>query len=217
MNKIQKAVLMATFLASIGTQANAESFVGGSLGLASYPDFVTSDTATVANAVSAANGGALILATGTQDKSGTGLKIFGGSWVNDNLGFEIGYVDLGSSKETITTIPVVTTWNVASKASAFYGEVLAGIKTNDQTRLFAKLGIYQASGKTDYSVTGPGGTAALSLSASNSGGVFGIGSSYQISPTVGMRVEYEYFGSVKINNTTSANIGLLSLGLAYTF
>lgn len=215
--KRKLVVIPALLLTLMGVNANAESFVGGSLGVASYPDFVTSDTTAVVNAVAAANPGTRIYGVGTQDKSGTGLKLFGGSWINDNFGFEVGYVDFGKPSETITTTGVVTSWSAKVTGSAFYGAALGGFKLNEKTRLFGKLGIYQASASTTYSVTGPGGSAGLNQSVSNSGVALGIGYSYQIAQAIGMRIEFERYGQVKINNYSNADINLLSVGLAYTF
>lgn len=210
-------VISALLLAFMGAEANAESFVGGAVGVASYPDFVASDTTAVANLVAAANPGTPIVATGVQDKTGTGLKLFGGTWINNNFGAEVGYVDFGKPSETIATTGVATTWTAKVTASAFYGAILGGVKVNDKTRIFGKLGVYSSSATTTYSVIGPGGTAGLSQSASNTGAMFGIGSSYQFSQTIGMRLEFEHYGQIKINDYSKADINLLSLGLAYTF
>lgn len=219
MNKLQK-LLVATVMALISvltTNVYAESFVGVSVGSASYPDFVTSDTTSVVNAVAAANPGITIVGNGVQDKSGSGTKLFGGTWISDNLGAEVGYVDFGKPTETITTTGVTTTWKASVTASAFYGALLGGVKVGDGTRIFGKLGLYSSSATFKGSVVGPGGTAGISQSVSNTGTMLGIGSSFQITKDIGLRLEYESYGKVKINDYSEADIGMLSVGLAYTF
>jgi OOP family OmpA-OmpF porin len=219
MNKLQKLFVATAiiFIGTLTTNVYAESFVGVSLGAASYPDFVTSDTTSVVNAVAAANPGTPIFGVGVQDKSGSGTKLFGGTWISDNLGAEVGYVDFGKPSETITTTGVATTWKASVTASAFYGALLGGGKVNDGTRIFGKLGLYSSSATFTVSVVGPGGTAGISQSVSNTGTMLGIGSSFQITQNIGLRLEYESYGKVKINDYSEADIGLLSVGLAYMF
>lgn len=216
MNK-SLVVIPILLLALLSGKANAESFVGVSLGVATYPDFVTSDTTAVVNYVANANPGFTIRGTGVQDASSNTFNLFGGAWINENAGVEVGYINFGKPGETITTTGVATTWTADVTSTAFYGAALLGMKASDKTRLYAKLGGYQASTAVTYKVTGPGGSAGTSQSVSNSGGVIGIGSSFQLSDSVGMRVEYEQFSQVKITNYANADIRVFSLGLTHTF
>ena len=127
-------------------------------------------------------------------------------------------MDFGKPTETVTTIGVSTVWNAKVKASAFYGAALLGAKYGggDGT-VFAKLGVYQSKGQTDYSVTGPGVSVGLSQSANTTGGVIGLGASSKIGSGLEIRVEFEHFGQVKINESTKADVNLLTVGLAHTF
>lgn len=71
------AVIPALLLVLITTvHANAESFIGGTSGLAMYPDIVTANTNTTTNAVAAANPGISIQGRGTQNRFSAGLKVF---------------------------------------------------------------------------------------------------------------------------------------------
>lgn len=194
----------------------AENFVGVSAGAATYPSFVGSDTTLIANTVAAANPNTSISASGVQDKSGVGTKIYGGSWVNENMGFEVGYANLGKPTETITTTGVATTWKADAAITAFFASTLGQIKVSGSSRAFGKLGIYSSNVDQKFSVSGPGGLAASNATTNGSGALFGIGYETKITSDIGLRTEYEMFSSVKIAGDT-ASVGLLSIGLTKGF
>lgn len=213
-NILKKMLVVSVLLAACGQASAGESFIGGSVGAVTYPDSVTSDTTFAVNSVHAANTGTTILGSGTQNTGSTGLKIFGGSWLSDSLGYEVGYADLGKSKETITTTGVATTWNAEASGSAFYGAALGGLKLNETSRIVGKLGVYSANFKVAASVTGPGGSASLNSSSSNTDLLVGVGYEYKLTHALNLRTEYELFNNVKVGSA-NASFGLLTLGLSY--
>jgi hypothetical protein len=202
----------------VGAHAHADSFVGASMGQAYYPNFVDEDTATVTQLVRNANPGLSVSGHGTQDKTGFGYKLFGGTWINDHVGVEVGYADLGKPTETVTTSGVSTVWTAKVKSTALYGAALVGSKFgNGDGTVFLKLGAYQSKSKIDYSVIGPGGSAGLSQSTNGSGGLIGFGASSRIANGLDLRVEFEHFDKVKISDSSKADVNLLTLGLVHPF
>jgi len=194
----------------------AENFIGVSAGAATYPSFVGSDTTLAVNLVAAANPGTLIQGSGVQDKSGTGTKIYGGSWINENIGFEVGYANLGKPTETITTTGVATTWKADAVITTFFASALGQLKVGENSRAFGKLGVYSSNVDQKFSVSGPGGLVASNSTTNGSGALFGIGYESKITSDIGLRTEYEMYSAVKISGDT-ASISLLSIGLTKSF
>jgi OOP family OmpA-OmpF porin len=219
-------------------QAQSEYFAGISLGQSKFPNQaqqVANDVSTSINqaAINAGADASTTTATVVQDNKDTAYKIFGGAWLNDNFGYEIGYVDLGKSKFNVnsdTTIEVgvnegnintATTANVSSKA--FYAALLAGQKFSNKSRVYAKVGLYRAS--TKLSGSGVASSEDLDSSApysfsekaNNTNVLIGLGYTYPITQKIDIRGEAEQFRKVGNDEVGKGNVTLISIGMSYKF
>lgn len=211
--------LCAAILIALGSvQAHAENFAGAGLGLAFYPNNIDYLTNTATTAVAIANPGITIRGSGTQKSSVAAIKLFGGTWINDNLGFEVGYADLGKSTATVTTTGVATSWTFDVASTAFYGAALIRQKLTEVHSVQGKVGVYSANTKVSASVIGPGGIASINKSATNTGILLGLGYVYKFSPILSLRAELEHFNGVGNDATIGkGNINLLTANIVYGF
>jgi hypothetical protein len=237
-----KKTLLAMTVSVLASNAIAQTeyFAGISLGRSQFPNQAQS----VANDVVAGLNDAIInagadesttTATVTQKRNDTGYKIFGGAWLNDNYGYEIGYVDLGKTKFTVDTDTAFdvnsngpfdtntrTTADVSSKA--FYAAFLAGQKFSNKSRLYAKVGLYRASTKLKGSGVAtsddlPDTSAPFNFSykQNNTNVLLGVGYLYPITDKIDIKAEAEQFRKVGGDDVGKGNINLISLGLSYKF
>ena len=220
-------------------QAQSEYFAGISLGQSKYPSqaqAVANDVATGINQaiIGAGADASTTTATVVQDKTDTAYKIFGGAWLNDNFGYEVGYVDLGKSKFSVnsaTTFEVNnnnfnantgTSANVSSKA--FYAALLAGQKFSNKSRAYAKLGLYRATTKlsgsgvvTSNDLPGVSEPYSFSEKENNTNVLIGFGYTYPITQKIDIRGEAEQFRKVGGSEVGKGNITLISIGMSYKF
>lgn len=207
----------AAVLAIVTSQASAEGFIGGGLGLAIHPDYVSTLTNIATTAVAQANPGTIIGGSGSQNSVTGAAKLFGGGWFNDYLGIELGYANLGKTTATITTTGVATTWAADIFSTAVYEAILFRFKSSDTQSIHLKVGQYRANIKLSASVTGPGGIANVKASASNTGLLVGLGSCRKFSAHWSERMELERFNGVGDMNVGQGNITVISASIAYEF
>lgn len=210
--------LCAVAVLGFGTsQASAEGFIGGGLGLAVYPDYVSQLVNIATTAVAQANPGTPIGGSGSQRSVSGAAKLFGGGWFNDYMGMELGYANLGSTKATVNTSGVATTWTADISSKAVYGAFLFRYKSSDTQSIQLKIGQYKARTNFAASVTGPGGVANIQASANNTGLLFGLGSSRKFSPHWSERMDIERFNGVGDINVGKGDITMISASVAYEF
>lgn len=207
----------AAVLAIFTSQASAEGFIGGGLGLAIYPDYVSTLTNIATTAVAQANPGTIIGGSGSQKIVSGAAKLFGGGWFNDYLGIELGYANLGKTTATITTTGIASTWAADISSTAVYEAILFRFKSSDTQSIQLKVGQYRANTNLSASVTGPGGLAATKASASNKGLLIGLGGSRKFSAHWSERMEFERFNGVGDMNIGQENITVISASVAYEF
>lgn len=149
---------------------------------------------------------------GSCDDTDTGWKIVGGRQVNENWGFEFGFVDLGES----TLLGTFLGFPISAKAEAD-GFTFAGVGTaplGEKGAFFGKFGLL----RWDVDVSG----TVLGLTASESDDgidpMFGVGLKYDVTERVAIRGEWERFLDVGDNNTTGeSDVDLLSIGVQVGF
>lgn len=208
------ALCTVAVLSVISIQAKAEGFVGGGLGISILPNNIQSLTSQATTIVANANPGITITGTGKQNTTSTSLNLFGGAWLNESLGLEVGYVDLGKLTADVTTTGVATTWHMDVTSTAFYGAALLRAANG----IYGKAGIYSASTKETASVTGPGGSASYNATANNTGLLVGLGYNKKFSETLSGRAEFAHFNQVGDKATVGQdNINVISVSLMYSF
>ncbi|HLP99115.1 MAG TPA: hypothetical protein VK149_11785 [Sideroxyarcus sp.] len=199
---------------SVASQA-AGLFVGGGLGVIAYPNWTDKLTS------GALAAGATFAAT-DQEASGVGAGIRVGQWVSDNLGWEVGYSDLGSvtghTGATFAGTAEMGTWKFS--ATAAHLAMLGGVKFN-RSSLFGKIGVHSSSTKLegDYVV----GNGTYSRSASGTGLLIGGGYIFPFTENLYGRAAIDIFNGVKFTdplvfaNSTKETLTKISFGLDYRF
>ncbi|WJW75517.1 outer membrane beta-barrel protein [Thiohalobacter sp. IOR34] len=171
------AALAATLLWSAGASAEGGYF-GVGLGKASIDETVS-------------EGGL----SGAIDENSTAWKVFGGFFITDNLGVELGWTDLGDMNEG---------GNVDIETEGFMAAAIGSLPIGDGGfSVHAKLGAY--AWDQDIAIT-PNGAA------SNDGvdAVYGIGAKYVYDEMFGIQLDWERYNA-------KADVDLISIGLTLNF
>ena len=201
----------AAFAADIGP------YVGLGVGGTSYPDA----TAWVANEVAArvsAAAGTANTASASQEKSGTGAKLFGGYALSANASVEVTYFDLGETKLTVATSPTPTSSTYTVEGTALSAALLLSQELGAGINLFGKMGLYRAD--TDITTRRVSGTAVVTErdSASNTGTHFRLGMTYLMTRTVNFRIEWENLFRVGDDvKTARGDVSIFSASMLHRF
>lgn len=142
------------------------------------------------------------------DKKDTAYRLAGGYNFNKNLGAEISYSDYGNAT---ANGPGGT---ASFGATAFQIVGTGTLPLGNQFSLTAKAGL--ASVNVDASLATVLLTGARS--ASNNNFVWGVGAQFDVTPTIGIRVNYEDLGTVgDIATTTESKLSAISAGVVFKF
>jgi OmpA-OmpF porin, OOP family len=170
MNVIKKG-LAAAILALAGTNAMASGYVGVGFGTVD-PDL---------DAIS-------------DFEDSSGLEIIGGFNINPNMAFELSYVDLGESSDTM--VPV---WTVS--ASGIAGALLLKAQAGESAEVFFKFGLFN----WDASISEQGFGEFVSDSGTDF--FFGFGAAFKLNQTVSLGMRYNAYSMDDQDPTMlSANI-----------
>ena len=132
----------------------------------------------------------------------TGIKVFGGSKINPNFGFEISYIDFGET--TLTGNGSVTL-----EASGFDFALMGILPAGQSVELFGKVGILMWDADATY-VSVPGiGSGTVSDDGTDIN--FGVGINFNMSDKFTFRGSYEMFEMDDIE------IDYLSAAVLYRF
>lgn len=142
------------------------------------------------------------------DENDTSYRLAGGYSFDKNFGAEISYTDYGNA---VANGPGGT---ASLGATAFQIVGTGALPLGNQFSLTAKAGL--ASVDVDASVNTILLTGAASASDTNF--VWGIGAQYDVTPSIGIRVNYENLGTVGDNaTTTTAKLTNISAGVVFKF
>lgn len=146
----------------------------------------------------------------------TGYSVGAGYKFNRIFAFELAYRHLGEWEESINDLELYGgTYYDATidlDASALQASMTASWPLNDAVNLYARAGIAQLKVKMDVAVRSGSISASESGSETRNRGVFGVGLSYDITPSLSLRGEYSQYA--KINDL---KVSTLNLGVAYRF
>jgi OOP family OmpA-OmpF porin len=144
------------------------------------------------------------------DDSDTGWKIFAGMEVNEYMSMEVGYVDLGE----------VTYSGAKTGTREVNGMIIDMVGTyfiNPSFVLSARGGMNFLNAEVNGTIAG----ASNNTGDTDVAWSFGLGAQYNLTPAVGLRLDWERFfevGSSSFNGGTGeADIDLLSAGVVYKF
>ena len=141
------------------------------------------------------------------DDSDTSFKIYGGSKVNKNFGFEIAYVDMGQAELTdgVTTIKY--------EATGFNFSALGIIPVSNNVDIFGKAGLMLWDAEASIS-------APFNVSEDDNGTdiTFGVGINFNASEKFAIRAEFEKFNNVGDEDTTGeSSVTVLTVGAIMYF
>jgi hypothetical protein len=201
--------ILAIILFSVSLGAHAEGpFVGGDLGLVSYPDY----TPDVANWLYGS--GATYVGTTQRVVSGS-LEIHGGQWITDTFGWEAGVTSLGSvTGSYISDAGVTYPWgSYKYSASAVHIAALFGIVLGRGT-LFGKFGLASAATTLD--------DPYFSQTVYSTPLLIGGGYEYWFNPNVSLRAGLDLYSGVNfVNEGTylieSKGMARAAVGVNFTF
>lgn len=117
------------------------------------------------------------------DDRDTGFKIFGGYGINQNLAVEIGYIDLGEIEASGGGA------TIKAETDGVEAAAVGILPINRQFSVFGKLGLFM----WDVSVSGSGPGGSASISDDGTDLMFGLGGSWNLTPQLSLRAEWERF------------------------
>lgn len=195
MKKIAAALLLSAVSAAPALAANPGGYVAADIGSATF---------------SGANFGGPG-ANLTFPNPGS-LHLSGGFRFDQNIGIEGGLVFVGDS-----TINYIGGGYETLRTSAIYIAAVGTLPLSSQFDLFGKLGL--SSTKIDY-------ISNVFANATQSTGnvMFGLGGQFNVTPNIGIRVQYENFGKVDfpagaivIGRATSIGLSTFTVGGVFSF
>jgi OOP family OmpA-OmpF porin len=169
--------------------ALADFYIGGSAGWSDFSD---------GNAASEINVGAV-------DGSDAGFKVFGGYQLNQYLGFELTYVNLGKAAYSGTFQGATVTGGTLD-TTGLNASVVGTLPINPSFGLFGKVGLF----KWETDVQDVRNGAPFKAKRDGNDGSYGIGASYNLNPKLALRAEWERYKAAD-------DIDLLSVGVAFKF
>ena len=211
MKNCKFALLAGIVGAALAAPASAQFYLGAGVGQSSSK-FNTTDFGL---------GSALV--NETQDKSKTAIKIYGGYDFTKNWAIEGGATRLekpqyrysGTGALAVGTRAQVeeTAWHVALKGTASLSE---------QVGVFGKFGVTRNRSNLELPRTGNAAFNALlrlpnSAGKSHANALYGAGAEYSATKNIGLRLEYERYGTFGDTNTGRTKVDLWSLGATYRF
>jgi OOP family OmpA-OmpF porin len=153
--------------------------------------------------------------TTTADETDTGWKLFVGYQVNRNFAVEAGYVDLGRAGVSSTvTGPLAGTGGVRASATAWHVDAVGILPMNGSLALLGRVGI--VASETRFSLTGDLAGLAPSETERKTSYKLGLGLSYDLTKTVGVRGEWERF-RVADGDGGTHSVDLFSVSLRVRF
>jgi len=153
--------------------------------------------------------------SGSIDDRDTGWKVFGGGMFNQNLGLELGYVDLGTTSVRGNVGAVGTNMNSDAQGVelALVGVLPLGQYTSYGRgfSLTGKVGLFRwKADDRQYSCSAGSCTTRGTLRDTDP--VIGVGVKYDFSRNTALRLEYEQF-----QNVANADYNLWTVGFQWGF
>ena len=140
------------------------------------------------------------------DDTDTAWRIYGGLEVNEYISMEVGYTDLGKAEISGAT-------SGTAEANGMTIHVVGNLALNPSFSLIARGGM----NILDLNVETTGGEV-IDEGDTDVAWSFGVGGQYNMTQSLGLRVEWERYFDVGDQHTTGQmDIDVLSAGLVYKF
>lgn len=199
------AALLANSVGSAQAQNNpTESFYGGlEVGRARVSD----QTGAFSRQLVTLVGGR---STATQGSSINDYRIFGGYKLNENINFELGYLQtstLGLNFAGVASNATAYAGSSTVKFSGFdYSVLLRPNVSTGMNGLFLRLGGHSLSSAQAFTLTGAGGTVSASNNQSGTGLLFGVGYDIGIAKNIDIRVSANRLNKIAGQSDGSATV-----------
>ena len=176
------------------TQAAAQGYVGASLGQSDVERRIT-------------NG---LITSGPVDSKDTAWKLFGGYLFYPNLGLEVAYVNLGEVTYSGDFFGAAVSGGKV-ETSGFNVAAIGVLPLTESFAVFGKFGFFAWEVEASDTTAGIG---AFTAQADGTNASFGLGLSYNFTPNLGVRAEWERF---RVELFDQADADLISIGLLWRF
>ncbi|MGH8616219.1 MAG: outer membrane beta-barrel protein [Burkholderiales bacterium] len=178
--------LAATMLVASGAYAQFYVGAGGGYVHGSVDPNATAGNLTIALGVPTS--------TAVNDDDDMAWKLFLGYDLNQNLGFEFGYANLGKYGMTSTNAtPTVVFTNL--KIDVWYWDVIGKLPVMTNFGLYGKVG-------ATYYTTDSTSSGVINVRDQGMGWKLGVGAQYDFTKNIAVRGEYERYGDMGSGTTT---------------
>ncbi|WP_460890846.1 outer membrane beta-barrel protein, partial [Ramlibacter alkalitolerans] len=150
------------------------------------------------------------------DDSATGYKLYGGYQLNRIFAFEAGFFHLGTYDFGFTTVAPVGTLDASTRFRGANIDLVAGWPVFDRFSVFGRIGAAWTQARSTATRGGALGAATISDRERKWGPKVGLGLEYAITPTLGVRAEWERY-RVRDPLRGRDDIDMASIGLVWRF
>jgi OmpA-OmpF porin, OOP family len=143
-------------------------------------------------------------------------RLQGGYRFNPYLALELGYIDFGKAD-----------YQAAYSGGSAHGSLKAGgvdmaalvsVPLNDSFSVFGKLGVVDATVKSNLQAGTPADSASGDTSVNSVRPLLGLGASYKLTDNVDLRADYDYVSGLGSSSKTGTmDVNMFSLGAVYNF
>jgi OmpA-OmpF porin, OOP family len=148
------------------------------------------------------------------DDKDSSWKIFAGYQFNRNFALEFGYIDLGEVTASTPAIGFIPPASVAIESTVWELVAVGMLPLAERFSLYGKLGLYRADTDIEVNFVSLG---SVTDSDSNTDLTFGIGVRFDITPRLGVRLEWQRYSSVSAADFDEGDVDVMSLGVAWRF
>ena len=148
------------------------------------------------------------------DSNDWGVQVFAGTWIEDQIGLEIGYANLGH--QTTEAFLSVNTTDSEYAVDMVYAQALLAQQIDERSKLFLKVGPYYS--RVDVEVKNASNDLILFQQRDNNLGVLlGVGVDFAVTDHFGLRIQGQYANDVGTDVVGKADVSLVSFGAQYNF
>lgn len=127
---------------------------------------------------------------------------------------EFGYTDLGEVTASTPAIGFIPPASVAIESTVWELVAVGMLPLAERFSLYGKLGLYRADTDIEVNFVSLG---SVTDSDSNTDLTFGIGVRFDITPRLGVRLEWQRYSSVSAADFDEGDVDVMSLGVAWRF
>lgn len=145
----------------------------------------------------------------------TGYKVFLGQQLTTNLGLELGFYKLGTSRFTATTVPTGVLRGL-TKVQGANLDLVGQLPVTDKFSVLGRVGAAWSRTRAEYAGTAAAVVSNPDPSRRKTNPKIGLGLQYAFSPGVVMRGELERY---RVNDAVGANgrVNMVSVGFVFPF